>query len=181
MAVRSAPAARSASTPAVEHRTFNTAKWKAALPSCEGARKGTRHGRCSEHETRAPHHRKARPGITSVSSGRGTQQQGLCYKLLCPVLKQPDREQVVWACCRSSTPWCSNALKLCKQHRTGEPSRSLKSPPGRSGSLFKFRVILCDFESAGLVRAARACRCTFHDRPSCSAEPLPPLSFLPSH
>jgi len=31
---------------------FSAAKWKAVLPICEGARKGTRHERCGEHETR---------------------------------------------------------------------------------------------------------------------------------
>ena len=112
---------------------FFAAKWKAVVRNCEGARKGTRHSGCSEHETRAPQHRRARQGVTSVGSGRGTLQQGLGYKLLC---QQPGREQVVWACCRNSTPWYSNALKLGKQHRTGALSRSLNSPPGRPGSLY---------------------------------------------
>jgi len=47
--------------------------------------------------------------------------------LLCPVLKQPGTEKVVWACCSNSTPWCSNALKLCKQQRADALSRSLNS------------------------------------------------------
>ena len=88
---------------------------------------------------------------------------------------------MVWACCRNSTPWCSNAMKLCKQHRAGTLSRSLGSPPVRRGSLFKINVILCVVASAGLVRAAHARLRTSHDRPSCSAAPLLPLSFPPSH
>jgi len=79
LAVRSAPAARSTNTTAVEHKPNSAAIWRAALPACKGARKGTRHGQCGEHETRAPQHRRARPGVTSVGSGRGTHQQGLCY------------------------------------------------------------------------------------------------------
>ena len=46
------------------------AQCKAVQPRCEGARKGTRHERYGEHETRAPQHRRARPGVTSVGSGR---------------------------------------------------------------------------------------------------------------
>ena len=113
-----------------------------------------------------------------MRSGRGTQKAESLPPLLCPVLKQPGREQVVWACCRNSTPWCSNALKLCKQHRADALSRSLNSRQGRPGSLFKFHVIACVVASAGLVRAAHACLCTSHDRPSCSAAPFLPLSLL---
>jgi len=180
LAVRSAPAARSASTTAVEHPPKVAAKWKAVLSYCERARKGTRHRRCSEHNTRAAQHWRARPGVTFLGSRRGTHQQGLGYELLCPVLKQPGREQVVWACCRNSMPWCSNAMKLGKQHRAGALSRSLNSPLGRRGSLFKFNVIVCVVARAGLVRVAHACLCSWQALVQrCTLKPS--LPSFPSH
>ena len=48
-----------------------------------GGKEGDKARAMREHETRAPQHRRARPGVTSVGSGRGTHQQGLGYKLLC--------------------------------------------------------------------------------------------------
>jgi len=160
---------------------FIAAKWKAVLPSCKGARKGTRHGRCvSKRHARST----AQEGTTRSNPrglGEGHAAAGSLPALLCPVLKQPGRELAVWACCRNSTPWCSNALKLCKQHRADALSRSLNSRQGRPGSLFKFHVIACVMASAGLVRAAHACLCTSHDRPTCSAAPLTPsLPFFSS-
>ena len=112
-----------------------------------------------------------------MGSGRGHAAAGSLPPLLCPVLNQPGRGQVVWACCRNSTPWCSNALTLCKQHHAGALSRSLNSPPGRPGSLLKFHVIVCVVASAGLVQPAHACLCISRDRTSCSAAPFLPLSF----
>ena len=179
MAVRSAPAPRSASTTAVVHSKLFATKWKAVLPSCEGARKETRHGRCvsTRHARSTAQEGTTRSNLRGL--GEGHAAAGSLPPLLCPVLKQPGREQVVWACCRNSTPWCSNALKLCTQHRADDLSRSLNSRQGRPGSLFKIHVIACVVASAGLVRAAHACLCTSHDRPSCSAAPLLPLSSPP--
>ena len=149
-------------------------------PSSHAAR-GQGRGRSTGDAVSTRHARSTAQEGTSWSNlrglGEGHAAAGSLPPLLCPVLKQPGREQVVWACCRNSTPWCSNALKLCKQHRAGALSRWLNSPPGRPRLLFKFHVIVCDVESAGLVRAARAYLCTSRDRPSCSAAPLLPLSL----
>jgi len=152
-------------------------------PSPPHGRSPQRNARPSRHTARGQGRGQGTGDAVSTRHARSTAQEGTTRSnlrwlweghaaagslppLLCPVLKQPGREQVVWACCRNSTPWCSNALKLCKQHRADALSRSLNSRPGRPGSLFKFYVIAWVVASAGLVRAAHACLCTSHDRPS---------------
>ena len=83
LAFGSAPWARRNSIAATS--PFSAAKWKAVLRFCEGARKGTRHGRCSEHETRAKHRGgTTKSNLCGLGEGRCAQQQGLCYKPLLP-------------------------------------------------------------------------------------------------
>ena len=153
LAFGSAPWARRSSIAATW--PLSATKWKAVMPRCEGTRKGMRHGRCGEQHTRAKH-RRSRLGVNSVGSGRCAQQLGHCCKLLCPVLKSRAESRWCGHVAVTQMPWCSNAMKLGKQHHASALSRSHVSHLERHGSLFKFNVIVCVVARAGLVRAAHA-------------------------
>ena len=112
----SAPWARRSSIAATW--PFFAAKWKAVQPRCEGARKGARHGRCGEHETRAPQHRRARLGVTSVGSGRGTQQQGLCHHCFAPCSSS-----------RAESRWCGHVAVT--QRHGAQMRETLHAAPRR--------------------------------------------------
>ena len=78
---------------------------------------GTRHGRCSQHETRAPQHGRARPGVTFVGSGRGTLQQGLCHPCYAPCSSS-----------QAESRWCGALEGCARATRRSAVDQKEKSP-----------------------------------------------------